>query len=165
MAKKRPALSQSQQRRYWQIAKDKRLNGKQLMREVNCTYDQALYILQLGKDGKLDTDNLSEKRIEEAKELLEDKTFDELLEDEMETSLALLTLDKTMDPKVKIPLLQKIIQTRSALQKIRLENHMNVTDAGIVAGIVRRYEPDASNDRVLTIYHEEEAKWQAGIVY
>lgn len=163
MRPKRPSLSRTQQKRYWQTAKEKRLNGKELAREVNCTYEQALYILQLGKAGKLDDDKLNKRAIEEVKKIQERQTFDEILEDELTNALAALSIDTAMDPKIKIPLIRNLVETKVKLQKLRLESHLNVTDAGIVAAIIRRYEPIASDERVIEVYSEEAEKWQNGI--
>ena len=60
-------------------------------------------------------------------------------------------------------ILDKALSIRKTMQQVELMGHLKRIDSEIIARIIRRYEPHATDDRVVAIYKEEEALCQASL--
>lgn len=83
----------------------------------------------------------------------------ELLKNQLNFCAAQLENDQKMAISSRVDLLYKIMRIRMFLQSIELESHIKRADADIIARIIRRFMPQASNDDIIKIYQEEYVKW------
>lgn len=68
---------------------------------------------------------------------------------------------ETLNAMELVSAVERLARSRHTIQQLELTGHMRATDAAIIAGIIRRYEPSADDDRVIQIYREECEKWKA----
>lgn len=160
---KRPALSEEQCSRYYKEAKKHKWSVATLKREKNITYEQARNVMRKGDSGKLQTSRTKTKT-HNVDEVIETLTFHEIIEHQLHYAAAQLHTDKAMCHNDKIQLLNKLVGTKAVAQKMSIESHIKTTDAEIIASIVRRYEPDASDERIILVYKEELEKWKQSLV-
>ena len=69
--------------------------------------------------------------------------------------------DVNMDAKTKVGLLDKLLSIKKKLQSIELTSHLKSLDSEVIAAIIRRYEPDATDEEVIKIFLEELEKCKA----
>jgi len=131
---------------YWEIA-DK----------FNCTYDQARRACHDYEAGKLTRSAPKAKPID-TDIVSTGKTADQLLESQFEYALVSLDLDKDIRIDSRVQYLDKLFGMRKTIQQVKLESHIKRLDATIIGAIIRRYEPDASDERIIEIYKEEFVK-------
>ncbi len=123
------------------------------------TYNQAYNAVKRYRQGKFSENSPRSKKIDTG--IIKAKTdADTLLERQYHQAVAQLEADENMPADQRIALLDKLFSARKILQQVRLESHIKKTDASIVASIVRRYEPDASDERIIEVYREELEKWK-----
>lgn len=155
MAKRTKALKMTISTRQ-RIGKFREDNPKipitEIAEKFNCTYQQARKAIEDWKNG-----NLSRPRNRKSKNIeIADITTppDTMLENQFRIVLGSLesNLDLTVD--VRTQLLDKCFSMRKQIQSLRLEHHIKRADAALIAIIIRKYEPTASDDRVLEIYQE-----------
>lgn len=138
------------------IGRYKERNPSASIREVadkfNVTYDQARNSINKWKEGKLKVTpaRLKRKKIAEAQEL----PTDLLLEKQYKTLLAQLDSDDKMPADARAQMLEKLFQMRKTLQQVKLESHLKKTDAQVFSALVRKFNPCASDEDVITIYRE-----------
>lgn len=125
----------------------------------NCTYDQARRAVIQYNKGML---NRGQKRVKSKKteEIKKDKTPDEIFSSQYHTSLAALESDIQIQAIDRITCLEKLARVRKIDQSIKLSNHIKRADADIIAALIRRYVPEATDEMVISIYREEFAKLQ-----
>lgn len=103
----------------------------------------------------------TKKGMHVAAKMLHDSTDEvELMKQQLQLCLNELEVNQKITVKVRLDLLYKASRIRQFVQSVELEAHMNRADAELIARIVRRYTPNASNDDVIKIYNEEIAKWK-----
>ncbi len=56
---------------------------------------------------------------------------------------------------------KEIVTIRTRLQKLKLEKHIGRADAMLISRLMRRFDANLSNDDIIRIVKEEEAKLQA----
>jgi len=144
------------------IVKYKNNNPEATANEVasrfNVTPEQVNYAYQLDKAGKLKR-GYSRKPPKLPTDT-GDVTTDELLDKEYRSAVLALSLDENINASERVDLLVKITNVRKYMQQIRLESHMKKTDAGILAIIIRRFMPEATEDTIIQIYKEAESLWK-----
>jgi transposase-like protein len=125
--------------------------------KYNCTYAQARNAIEQYKEGKL---NRERPRKKDVSKILQENNSVDLFKKQFDLSLAFLEKDETMPVGERVMLLDKLAGINKTLQQISLQNHLKRTDAEFIARIIRRYEPQASDDRIIKIYHEELTLWK-----
>lgn len=55
----------------------------------------------------------------------------------------------------RLKLLKQLAQIRKDIQKAEIESHMKHLDAQLLSNIIRRFQPEATDDEVIKIYREE----------
>jgi hypothetical protein len=125
----------------------------------NVTYDQARRAIMQDQAGELRRTKPRAKKADVEK-IIEVHDMDSLLEKQFHFALAQLERDATIAVDERVSLLDKLFSSRKILQQVRLESHIKRADSVIIAQIVRRFEPDASDERIIAIYKEELEKWK-----
>lgn len=152
---KSPQQSIAKQRR---IGKWKEANPNatysEVANEFNCTYEQARYAHQKFIKGLLDRKSPREKT-QKLEDIMSNFTAEELFEKEYHKSMASLAADKNLTASERINQLDKLITVQKKMQQISLTGHMKRADSEVVASIIRRFKPDATDQDVLLIYKEE----------
>ncbi len=157
---KAPQLTTQKQR---VIAKHKEANPhltySELASMFNCTFYQARNAHQKYLTGAL---NRSKPRIRPAKieHIRIEFTADELLERQYHIAIASLEAEKNLLLEERVKMLNILFDNRKILQQVKLESHIKRADSAIIASIIRRFEPEASDERIITIYREELEKWK-----
>jgi len=128
--------------------------------KYNCTYNQARNAIDQYNDGQL---NRERPKKPDVSKILASNSGEELFQKQYNLSLAWLEKDETMPAGERIMLLDKLAGINKTLQQISLQNHLKRTDAELIARIVRRYEPEASDEQIIKIYHEELALWKTSL--
>lgn len=98
---------------------------------------------------------------EQASIILEDIDDFDTLRKQLLKCLAELECNDKLATSSRVDILLKVTRIRRYIQTLELENHMKRADADIIANIVKRFLPNATNDEVIKIYQEELAKWKA----
>ena len=88
------------------------------------------------------------------------KSITELLREGLLTSLEGVNMREGMKPADRIALLEKASRVDRHVKASELEAHIKRADARIIAAVIRRYEPEATDARIVAIYREELAKIQ-----
>ncbi len=125
----------------------------ELAERYHCSQSQAVRAVKDYQAGRLHTRprNTPRKKISE---LVKTLTSEQLLSEQFKYCVAALEADKDLNLLQRVSLLEKLTFMRKTLQQITLTDHMKAADANIVALIIRRYLPEASDDDVIKIYHE-----------
>lgn len=136
-------------------ARHPNLTYGELAAQFNCTYDQARSSHHAYRDGQLSgTRTRRDKGIEvEGSSLL--ATF--------QTAMDKLNSDKNLSGAEMVVMLERLARARHTIQQMDLTGHLRSTDAALIARIIRRYEPDASDDEVIAVYREEVELWKASV--
>lgn len=116
-----------------------------------CTIGQVRYARKAYKEGKLD-DVGAGKRTPRARKV--DDPI-EGFEQVIRRSVGLLQEDKKLDALRYISAAERIASMLRTRQAIELTGHLKRADAAIIAGIIRRYQPSATDADVIRIYREE----------
>ena len=125
--------------------------------KYKCTYAQARNALQQYKAGML---NRERPRKQDVSKILRDNKSSDLFQKQFDLSLAMLEKDDRMPVGDRVVLLDKLAGINKTLQQISLQNHLKRTDAELIARVIRRYEPEASDETIIKIYHEELTIWK-----
>lgn len=133
-----------------QIAQKKERNPEmtfhQLAAQFNCTYNQAWRAHKLYKEGKL-SGKQGRAKVRTADT---DPAFTELYKRAME---GLATSD--LEGAELMRELERAANTMRIHQQVDLSGHIKRKDAHIIARIIRRFYPSASDKEVIEIYYEE----------
>lgn len=119
--------------------------------KFNCSYEQARKAIADYKAGIL-----NKKPAKLKKPVIEDflkNPADDNLEYQYNYAVASLR-SEILPAETNILLLDKLFTMKKKIQSINLEKHLKRPDAALIASIIRKYEPEASNDRVIEVYHE-----------
>lgn len=143
------------------IGEYKEKNPDVNMREIadlfNCTYDQARTAIEKYFDGSLIK---KRKKTEPAVEIDLNKEPTEIFEKQYRTALVQLDNNKDLPADQRVFLLEKLTKVQKSIQSVKLQNHIKKTDADIIAIIIRKFKPDASNEDIIMIYEEALATWK-----
>lgn len=149
-----PKLALSAQRA---IAAYKRRHPKAPVIEIAERYhvspSQVRRAIELDRDGRLTKTETRTPR-KKIREIVKTCSPDELLYSQFLAVCAGLEADEKIPLSNRASMLEKLVFMRKTMQQIQLQSHMKRTDAGIIAQIVRKFEPDATDDRVIQLYLE-----------
>jgi len=140
-----------------EIAKFIRANKNMPVTEVvehydrKYTYNQLIRIAAKDKTGKLAIRIASKTKKKKLKEISTMNSIDEIFDKQIHFALAQLEDDKDAPAVERVAALFK-------LQQMMLSNHLKRADAGIVASIIRRFLPTATDVDIVKIYSEEVEK-------
>jgi len=135
------------------------LTHDELAQIFECTIPQARYALQ--KYAELSELAQNTQRGKQVLQNLVKDTIDdevEVLNSQVRSIIAALEVDQDMAISTRLQHLNNIMTIRQKIQAMSLSTHMKNVDAKIVAAIVRRFMPNASDDDIVKIYQEEKAK-------
>jgi predicted transcriptional regulator len=85
----------------------------------------------------------------------------EELESQVRLIISQLSADTSMSAGPRLKLMKEVMIIKEKLLKTGLIGHLRGLDAQIVAAIVRRYDPHASEEDIQKIYYEEKMKLEA----
>ena len=125
-----------------------------LAEEFNCTEQQARRAWQAYKDGSMKKPPGTRRPRKRMEDLMNEKDADELLLQQFHEIIAELAAKSQRTLEDRLSILKDLTEMRKKIQQVSLTAHMKRTDAGIVAIIIKRYEPDASEDEIIKIYKE-----------
>ena len=151
------------------IGKYKEKNPTATIQEIadkfGCTYQQARKAINDWDAGALSRPraNIKQKSpFEGGKgDVSSDKSADQILEEQFLNACELLET-ATLSVDVRIQLIEKCYNMRKTIQQLRLEKHIKQADATLIGIIVRMFEPEASDDRIIEIYKEAYAMYKSG---
>lgn len=84
----------------------------------------------------------------------------ELLRGQLAYCLSQLETNPKMKIGPRIDHLYKAMRVRVYLQDVEIQSHIKSTDAELIAMIVRRFKPEATNDDIVKIYQEVYLQWK-----
>lgn len=131
----------------------------EIAEEFNCTYDQARQAWRDYIDGKLTRRKPTRKKIN-VEDIMTKDNADEILERQYHRAVAELEATNSISVEERVGLLEDLFSMRKILQQIKLENYIKRIDAGVIRILIRRYEPEATDDDVIRIYLESVEKWK-----
>ncbi len=67
----------------------------------------------------------------------------------------------TLSIEDRLKYTKEVVTIRTRLQKLKLEKHIGRADAMLISRVMRRFNPNLSNDEIIRIVKEEEARLQA----
>jgi hypothetical protein len=82
----------------------------------------------------------------------------DLIKSQLNTCVKELENNMQLALSTRVDLLHKITRIKIYIQDVELQGHMKSVDATLIAGIIRRFIPNASNDDIIKIYNEERVK-------
>ncbi len=134
-----------------QIAQKKERNPEmtfhQLAAQFNCTYNQAWRAHKLYKEGKL-SGKQGRAKARSVSEI--DPTFTTLYERAMKG-----LSESDLQGAELMRELERAASTMRIHQQVDLSGHIKRKDAHIIARIIRRFYPAASDKEIIEIYYEE----------
>ena len=160
MSKKNRTLSDEEKQ---SIAEHAINNPKESDREIalrfGCNPAQVRYARNLAEAGKLSVHRW--KLTEEARTNITAATRDanELCAELLRNLLAEL-VHEDIPPQKKIVLFGTLTRAKRTLQESALEAHLKTPDAQILARIIRRFLPTATDEECVMIINEEIANWK-----
>lgn len=83
-----------------------------------------------------------------------------VLKKQLNFILAELENNQKLVLSARIDMLYKAMRIRVHIQQVELESHLKRADADVIAMIIKRFLPDATDDQIIKIYTEEYQKWQ-----
>ncbi len=122
----------------------------ELAAKFNCTFNQARKAVADWNEGTLRRPAVRKQTIK----IDTDSNSDEIIERQFHLAVCQLEADSEMTVETRINLVEKCIKIRKILQSLRLERHIKRADAVLFGIIVKMYEPDASDDRIIEIYNQ-----------
>ena len=151
-----------------EIALYKALYPRKSVRELAKKFKVADYVAryairkysEYALENKMFNNNKKTRQIT-AKIIAEEIDQLEVLKKQLNQCLAEVDNNSNLALSSRIELLYKIMRIRVHIQQIELESHLKKTDAQIIANIIRRFNPELSNDDIIKIYNEELYKWTA----
>lgn len=78
-----------------------------------------------------------------------------ILKKQLNYCLAHLENDNKLALASRVDLLYKAMRIRLHIQQVELESHLKRADALLIANIIRRFRPQATDDEIIKIYNEE----------
>lgn len=143
--------------KYW--AKHPELGPSAIASLFGITRAQARYILRQEQEGRLANVKIPGlgRRTKSSIQLRHDADtmdVDAVLEQQLRLCLAELNAMTSMILPERIERLQQLVAMRRSLLQMRLQSHLRRLDADIIAALIRRYDPDATDADIVRIYHE-----------
>ncbi len=109
--------------------------------------------------GEADLGKATKKgRMMQSKVIANDIDQVDVLKKQLNFCLAELENNNALALASRIDLLYKAMRIRVHLQSVELESHLKRADSDLIANIVRRFMPEATDDEIIKIYNEELAK-------
>lgn len=125
----------------------------EIAEKYNVSPSQVRRAIELDRDGRLTKTEPRTPR-KKIREIVKTSTPDDLLKSQYLVVCAGLEADEKIPLSNRASMLEKLVFMRKTMQQIQLQSHMKRTDAGIIALLVRKFEPDADDDRVISLYLE-----------
>lgn len=120
------------------------------------TRSQARWILKLEQEGKLQSEIPGMRRRSvstiQLKKMTKELDLDQALEEQLRMCLAELSTVSSMPMLERIDRLSQLMQVRKTLLQTKLQSHLRRIDADVIATIIRKYDPEASDEDVVKIY-------------
>lgn len=129
----------------------------EIAKRFNCTYNQARNAIKQYDAGMFNRDRPPKKDLSN---ILKNNTTEELLKKQYDKALAQLEVDDGIMAADRISYLDKLANINKSLQQVSLQNHLKRADAEVIARIIRRYEPEADDARIIAVYREEMERWK-----
>ncbi len=129
-----------------------------LSKKFHVKIHQARYALQKHAEKSELLKNTSKGQLNAAQMMRDENDDLGLMKSQLSLCAGMLEMNPKMKLNSRVSILYKMSRIRQFLQSVELEAHMNRADAEIIARIIRRYAPGATNDDVIKIYNEEIAK-------
>jgi hypothetical protein len=159
-AKKLPIATRRRIGRHWQKTS---CSIPELAEQFGITHDQARSIVADTKSGALDKPNSTkheERARAKARASILSRDPADILEEQYGIALADLSLQSELSASERIKLLDALSKIKRTIQQTRLEGHIRTTDAGVIMNIMRRFQPNLTEEGAITIYREELEKWR-----
>lgn len=134
-------------------------SAREIAEKFKCTQQQVYNYLRQGKKGLLKRVN-ERLKSKPLKDILSIQEPDSLLENQYKFAVAQLETNFELGAETRIALLDKLLTARKTLQQVKLEGHIKRADSQIIALIIRRYEPDATDEKIIQVYREEMERWK-----
>ena len=132
----------------------------QIARFFNCTYNQVIFAMKQYHAGDLNRTKPRAKG-EKVEKLMQENNPETMLEAQFHMAIAQVQSDKKMAADTRVALLEKLFNMRKVIQSMKLERHVKKVDSDILAIVVRKFVPHASEDDIIAIYKEALALWKA----
>lgn len=123
-----------------------------IAKQYNVSYNQAYKAVKDWQAGDLHRTRPRPKPLKLAESLK--IPADTLLETQYHTAVAGLNSNDKLAVDERVGLLDKLFAMRKTLQQVKLEGHIKRADAVVIAAIVRKFKPEASDEDVIAIYRE-----------
>ena len=140
---------------------DPTLPAGELARIYHCTANQVYSALQRHRAGLL-----RDRRGSKAKRIAPHQEGDAIADFVRlsHTTIATLTADRSISALEMVPLLDKLAGILKTGQQMQLHSAIRGTHAGVIATIIRRYQPDATDTDIIRIYKESLEACKAGLL-
>lgn len=155
--KKRLSIMKMKQIAAWKSVHPE-LSHEQLAEIFECTPAQARYALQkyaeLGemamatKKGKKVLSSLIKDYVDE----------DEILDKQIKEILSQLEVETNIAVSTRLQHIKDVLIIKEKAQKLKLEKHLRGIDSDIVAEIIKKFMPDATNEDIIKIFNEAKEK-------
>lgn len=133
------------------------LSHKELAETFNITEAQARYSLQKYSDFALMQNTKNGRQIISG--IIGDFIDEEkVISSQMTVILSELESNAEMAASSRLQMMNNYLTLKNKYQSLKLVKHLKGIDASIVASIIRRYEPNATDEDVIKIFKEELAK-------
>lgn len=133
----------------------------EIAQKYNVTANQVRYALDQDKKGLLSKAR-ARRTTKDVEKIKQEKSPDVLLESQFHHALAQMEA-KSFEPEERVMMLDKLFNMSKTLQATRLVGHLKRADAEIIGRIIRRYEPEADDQRIIQVYREELEKHRAAV--
>jgi hypothetical protein len=133
---------------------------KEIQLHFVVTYNQVIHAIKNFESGKLHRKPVALQQSRKAETRQRKYTAEEMLENQFHLAVAGLDVDTKMQTDTRITLLEKLVNMRKRFQSMQLESHIKRTDAALIALIVRKFKPEATDDDVVKIYKEALELWK-----
>jgi hypothetical protein len=137
----------------------------EIAHRFNITVRQAEYavnkFLNGELEGKSNTRGSDKQTLQRAQALRTKKGFDKqaLFQEQLEIAIVQLSLSDKLDVLARIKALESIAYLERVVQQTELVGMLKNKDGNVIREIIRLFEPDATDKRVIEIYKQAEAVW------
>ena len=126
--------------------------------QYKCTSNQVRSALEQHKLGNLM--RTPPKQGRKAVDIKKSTAPEELFNAQFHLALSQLESDDNINVSDRVILLDKLSGIQKNIRQMNLEAHLKSKDAGLIANIIRRFMPEATNEQIIFIYREELEKWK-----
>lgn len=118
------------------------------------SYDQARNACMKFSKGELKRANIPAKK-KSSKVIIPNVTSSDVSLIEIYNSVLIeIQSAEDMEYGEKVYLLDKLSSIKKKIQAVDLKTHIKSVDAKVIAEIIRRFEPDATDEEILNIFYE-----------